>query len=345
VSGLIVDFLCVLVATHGSESIWKNAFDAAVITISVGFKLFHWPSEIVADQFGLHVNGCVPAGRSTSHGTNWVASGRLLNCAPSVRSSLDSGTTPSSSYPKMANPSSFTRRASRPRPPSPRASPSRRDCGRFCANLRPKEPRCCAFSPPSPCSACPFWVSPKEIQVSGNQAWVDTGIDVNPGDLLRYEASGTLKFADAQQAATPEGLARGWKDLIRILPLNDAGRGAVIGRIGSGSAARAFLIGARRESRALVAGRLFVGINQAAGSSAEGAFQVRIEIAGRATDAADTFTGTLPPITDTEFSQIPRRVVDKDKIEGDRVNFLILGTEEQVKQALLSVGWWWSIGP
>jgi hypothetical protein len=179
----------------------------------------------------------------------------------------------------------------------------------------------------------------KEIQISGNQTWVDTGIDVNPGDLLRYEASGTLKYADAQQPATPEGLARGWKDLIRILPLNDAGRGAVIGRIGSGGAARAFLIGARRESRALVAGRLFVGVNQAAGSSAEGSFQVRIEIAGRAADAADTFTGTLPPITDAELSRIPRRVVDKDRIEGDRVNFLILGTEEQVKQALLATGW------
>lgn len=59
-SGLIVDALCVFVAAHGSESIWKDAFEAAVITIAVGFKLFHWPAEIVADQFGLHSNGRIP---------------------------------------------------------------------------------------------------------------------------------------------------------------------------------------------------------------------------------------------------------------------------------------------
>ncbi len=179
----------------------------------------------------------------------------------------------------------------------------------------------------------------KEIEIAGDQAWVDTGIDVRAGDLLRYESSGTLKYADAQQSNTSEGLPRGWADLLRTLPLNEAGRGAVIGRVGSGGAARAFLIGARRESRAVVAGRLFVGLNQPAGSSGTGAFRVRIELVARAGAAASTFTGTLPPITDVELAQIPRRVADKSGTAGDRINFLVLGTEEQVRQALLSVGW------
>lgn len=185
----------------------------------------------------------------------------------------------------------------------------------------------------------PMLAQSREIEIPGNQTWVDTGIDVKPGDLLRYESTGTLKYADAQQSSTAEGLPRGWTDLVRILPLNDAGRGAVIGRIGTGAAARAFLIGARRESRAVVAGRLFVGINHPSRAAGEGSFKVRIDVASRAADAADTFTGTLPPITDTELAQIPLRVVDKDGTQGDRVNFLILGTEEQVKQALLGVGW------
>lgn len=60
VSGLFVDFLCVLVATHGSESDWKNVFNATVITVSVAFKLFNWPGEIVADQFGIHSRGRIP---------------------------------------------------------------------------------------------------------------------------------------------------------------------------------------------------------------------------------------------------------------------------------------------
>ncbi|HEY3440914.1 MAG TPA: LssY C-terminal domain-containing protein [Paludibaculum sp.] len=187
--------------------------------------------------------------------------------------------------------------------------------------------------------ALPLFAQSKAIEIPGNRSWVDTGIDVKPGDLLRYVSTGSLKYADAQQAAAPEGIPRGWKDLIRILPLNDAGRGAVIGRIGAGDAARAFLIGTRRESRALAAGRLFIGINQPAGSSGEGAFQVKVEIVARAGDDENSFTGTLPPITDAELAQIPRRVVDKDNNPGDRVNFLILGTEEQVKQALLAVGW------
>jgi hypothetical protein len=63
VCGLLVDVLCILVATHGNESIWKNLFDAAVIAIAVGFKVSCWPYEIVSDQSGLHSNGRVPGAK------------------------------------------------------------------------------------------------------------------------------------------------------------------------------------------------------------------------------------------------------------------------------------------
>lgn len=190
------------------------------------------------------------------------------------------------------------------------------------------------------CVSLCFAVEPaaKKITIDGKQNWVDTGIDVQPGDLVKIEATGSLQYSDAAQKASPDGLPRGWKDLIRILPLNDAGRGALIGRIGSEGAARPFFIGERRESRMPIAGRLFVGLNSG-NSSAEGSYEVSIQVTGRATDAAAEFTGTLPPITDAELAKIPRRVVDKDGNEGDRVNFLVLGTEDQVKQALLNVGW------
>lgn len=178
----------------------------------------------------------------------------------------------------------------------------------------------------------------KKITVDGKQSWVDTGIDVQPGDMVKIEATGSLQYSDASQKATPEGLARGWKDLIRVLPVNDAGRGALIGRIGSESSARPFLIGERRESRMPIAGRLFVGLNSG-NSSAEGSYEVTIQVTAHADDAAAEFKGALPPITEAELAQIPRRVVDKDGNEGDRVNFLVLGTEEQVKRALLNVGW------
>ncbi len=186
--------------------------------------------------------------------------------------------------------------------------------------------------------AAPAPAQKKTITLDGKDTWVDTGIDVNAGDLVRITAEGALKYADARQDATPEGLRRGWMDLVRAMPLNDAGRGALIGRVGQGGAARPFLIGARRESRMTVSGRLFLGINQNS-SPSSGQYSVVVEILEKAGESIQKFEGELPQITEEILDKIPRRVVDKDGLEGDRVNFLILGAEEQVKRALLDVGW------
>ncbi|MGC8884444.1 MAG: LssY C-terminal domain-containing protein [Bryobacteraceae bacterium] len=179
---------------------------------------------------------------------------------------------------------------------------------------------------------------PVKVKLDGQQTWVDTGVDVQAGDMVRISAEGTLKYADARQDATPDGLPRGWLDLIRAYPLNDAGRGALIGRVGEGPAARPFLVGSRRESRMTVSGRLFVGVNQNA-PPVRGEYVVTVEILEKAKEQPEKFEGELPAITEEILDKIPRRVVDKEGNEGDRINFLILGTEEQVKQALLSVGW------
>lgn len=176
------------------------------------------------------------------------------------------------------------------------------------------------------------------LALDGKQTWTDTGVEVQPGDLVRITAEGRLKYADAREEATPEGLRRGWMDLIRAMPVNEAGRGAVIGRVGQGAAARPFLIGSRRESRMTAGGRLFIGVNQYS-SPISGQYRVTVEIVAKAGPAIETFQGKLPAITDEILAKIPRRVGDKDGLEGDRVNFLILGAEEQVKRALLDVGW------
>ncbi len=178
----------------------------------------------------------------------------------------------------------------------------------------------------------------KTVALDGKDTWVDSGVDVQAGDLVRITAEGRLKYADAREEATPEGLRRGWMDLIRAMPVNDAGRGAVIGRVGQAASSRPFFIGARRESRMTASGRLFIGVNQNT-SPSSGQYQVTVEIVEKAGAAEQKFEGELPPISDEILAKIPRRVVDKDGKEGDRVNFLILGTEEQVKRALLDVGW------
>ncbi len=184
----------------------------------------------------------------------------------------------------------------------------------------------------------------QEIQLTGEQYWSDTDIDVQAGEHLLITASGKLRYADARADNGPEGLARGFKDLLSILTLNSAGRGALIGRIGDADSAQPFLIGAHRDIAAPVSGRLSVGINQTKDDPGDGTYVVRIEIyvpeAG--TTPARVIARqvrSLPGIDNNLFSRISRRVSDKDGNPGDMVNFLLLGSEDAMKQAFTNAGW------
>ena len=79
--------------------------------------------------------------------------------------------------------------------------------------------------------------------------WVDTGVDLQVGDTVQVKASGELQYSNAKQSNGPEGLPRAFTDLIRIMQLNDAGRGALIGRVGTSLVARPFLLGATDRTR------------------------------------------------------------------------------------------------
>src|SRR5579883_1648282 len=118
----------------------------------------------------------------------------------------------------------------------------------------------------------------QEIQLTGENSWTDTGIDVRAGERLVFTVTGSAHYADAKQDAGPAGLPRGFKDLLRILPFNDAGRGAVIGRIGDKDTAQPFLIGPKKEVTSPVDGRLSVGINQTADDTGTGTYTVRIDV-------------------------------------------------------------------
>jgi hypothetical protein len=136
-------------------------------------------------------------------------------------------------------------------------------------------------------------------------------------------------------------LPRGYSDLIRVMQLNSAGRGALIGRIGSDSADWPFLIGPQLTSTAPTAGRLFVAINQSANQSAQdqaiGSYHLTIaRTAGAAKVQANM---SVPPFPQSLIDQIPRRVTDPNGIPGDRVNFVLIGSQEQVQSALKTAGW------
>ncbi len=168
--------------------------------------------------------------------------------------------------------------------------------------------------------------------------WVDTGIDVRAGETIKFSAAGTITYQNGG-ATGPDGTKKIWMDLLKTFPLNDAGRGALIGRIGEGRTVRPFLIGTQRESRAPVAGRLWLGINQPQNERGSGAFEVSVDISGTAAPKVNVDVSRLPQLTQSQLDSIPARVVDADGTEGDRVNFIIIGSEQKVVGALRSAGW------
>jgi hypothetical protein len=182
----------------------------------------------------------------------------------------------------------------------------------------------------------------QEVQLTGEESWVDTGIDVQAGERVLITATGTLRYADAKNDNGPEGLPRGFKDLLRVLPFNDAGRGALIGRTGDADTAQPFLISTCRDLTAPIAGRLSVAINQATDDTGSGNYAVRIEVYspdGGAARVVAKQVSSLPGIDNKLFSKIPRRVGDKQGNPGDMVNFLILGSEEAMQKVFTSAGW------
>jgi hypothetical protein len=176
----------------------------------------------------------------------------------------------------------------------------------------------------------------KEVDVAAGSAWVDTGVDVKPGDTVNISATGTIAYQ--ANNSTPDGLARGWKDLLAQFPVNSSGKGALVGRFGDSPAARAFLVGTQLERTAPIAARLFLSINEMASMPGSGIYHVVI----RRTDApVSPSSAAVPiiPMTQSMLDRIPTRVNDAMGDFGDRVNFILVGSEETVKSALNDAGW------
>ncbi len=182
----------------------------------------------------------------------------------------------------------------------------------------------------------------KNFTLDGSKVWTDTGITLQPGQKIVVTAEGSLRYSDAKEDNGPEGLARGFKDLIRILPDNSVGRGAVIGKIGDPDVAQPFVIGAKKDVVAPVSGKLNLGINQASSDTGTGSYKVKVEIyeadASAPREVAKEVS-SMPGIDNSLFEKIPRRIGDKFGNPGDMVNFLILGDEDQMKNVFTAAGW------
>jgi len=180
----------------------------------------------------------------------------------------------------------------------------------------------------------------KEFDIAGNQSWVDTTLDLRAGDSVRISATGTVQFPQSS-ANGPEGLARGWRDLLRALPVNEAGRGALVGRIGDRDTSKIVLIGASKDLPAVSNGRLFLGLNRKSDDLATGTYHVTVVVtrAAAATPESTSASVSLPKMTQAILDQIPKRIGDLQGNPGDRVNFLIIGSEEAVQKAFQAAGW------
>lgn len=181
--------------------------------------------------------------------------------------------------------------------------------------------------------------APQEIEVPASQPWTDTGIDVRPGDALLVTAEGALQLP-GERTCGPDGHPRGFRDLLKAYPSNDAGLGALIGRIGSSDAAQPFLVGASKEIKVRRNGRLFLGINRQ-NESLDGSFHVKVEFTARGSEAkpAADVNVKLPAVTVAMIDRLPRRVADSEGNAGDNTNFIVIGNEKQVIEAFEAAGW------
>ena len=169
--------------------------------------------------------------------------------------------------------------------------------------------------------------------------WTDTSVDVRPGDSIAITATGTLSLAQGKTCG-PDGAARGFRDLIKAYPVNSAGLGALIGRIGSSDAAQPFLVGASKQIQVLRAGRLFLSINQVSNDSFDGSFHATLLFNSRGPEISKVPVDLkLPVFTQAMVDRVPRRVTDADGNPGDNTNFVVIGAEKNVIDTFTAAGW------
>jgi hypothetical protein len=190
------------------------------------------------------------------------------------------------------------------------------------------------------------------FDIDATKQWIDTGVDVRGGEKLRATGSGKLTYPPAgknpdERTFGPDGLSRGWADVIHDYAVPDANHGELIVRVGSGDAAQPFSLGLTKDFSVPVAGRLFIGINQSYkdAAAAKGSFHVTIEVLDPGSSSTEAMAVGGPTeskvagVTPDLLESIPRRVSDKQGNPGDMVNILIVGTKNQVLHAFTAAGW------
>src|SRR5438874_11628987 len=212
------------------------------------------------------------------------------------------------------------------------------------------------------------------LTISPTEAWVDTRIDLHPGDALQINA------VTSTGGCSPNGAKTSQND---TLPLTTALPGALIGKLSEDGTL--FFVGSRKELKVVQLEHLYLGLNASGPLSCTGNILVKLPLISAPTQATATAesklaaaaqtwlsgqfgTGPAKPASspqgasaasdavrstpalkganvplDTELGKkvdgLPRRVNDQFHNLGDMVNFVIVGSEQQVQSAFEAAGW------
>lgn len=181
----------------------------------------------------------------------------------------------------------------------------------------------------------------RDIQLRPGEVWTITDLDVQPGERAVFTGSGSGRCPGQAAEFGPTGAPRGFRDLLRVLPIQ-AGRGALMGRVGDADVAQPFAIGSSAEIVATAGGILALGINRSDNDPCTAAFSVHVEVfaprdgtqplVAKRVDAVDGAGEAL-------VSGLPRRIRDRQGNAGDMVNFLIIGSEAAMQRVFKAAGW------
>jgi Ca2+-binding EF-hand superfamily protein len=120
----------------------------------------------------------------------------------------------------------------------------------------------------------PTGTSGRSITVDSARGWVDTGIDVQSGDTLGFDADGSVTLStNASDIADPSGSRTGRR--AASAPLTDQPAGMLIARIGD---AAPLAVGGRQPIAANASGRLYLSVNDDHFDDNRGAFRVIVSV-------------------------------------------------------------------
>jgi hypothetical protein len=127
----------------------------------------------------------------------------------------------------------------------------------------------------------------QNIAVAADAGWVDTGIDVGPGQEIRFTAAGEI---DLQRGNPEAKCGPGGLDIITVdQPVPNANLGALVGKVVQLVASRVdedskleirdeifvlFLIGSEKTVTVPIKGRLYLGVNENVLKDNGGSFSV-----------------------------------------------------------------------